>query len=363
MSSIFQLTQHQILEVSRKVSIGSGLLNEVVSSIEDFKAEIESLSLILACGKKESKIIAVKLKSLLEKKNIAVHSIEEISSNSITEVHRVRQALGITSRSLVVAVGGGKVLDVAKAAINSDKDFLILIPTVLTSDCIYSPITVLKDGDGSHLSYKAKYPSALFVDTQIIKQAPLKLNLAGLGDAISNASALLDCKYAELENNEPLNGLAYVLSNASLDVLLSIGNDFSNSENHLRILGESLVLSGLAMAVSEDTKPCSGAEHLISHAIDRLGYGHGMHGEQVALATYYMHYLRSSLGLDVFSDKYLVFHKNMGLTQRPEDIGMNKDQFIDAIRIAPTMRKKRFTVLNKNIDQQHIVAAYKMAFE
>ena len=117
------------------------------------------------------------------------------------------------------------------------------------------------------------------------------------------------------------------------------------------------------MAVSEDTKPCSGAEHLISHAIDRLGYGHGMHGEQVALASYYMHYLRSSLGLDVFSDKYLVFHKNMALPQRPEDIGVNKDQFIDAIKIAPTMRKNRFTVLSKNIDQQNIVAAYKMAFE
>ena len=59
--------------------------------------------------------------------------------------------------------------------------------------------------------------------------------------------------------------------------------DLARRESH-ESLAKGLLLSGLAMAAAGTSRPCSGAEHLISHSLDRLlGERAAMHGEQVAL--------------------------------------------------------------------------------
>ena len=45
------------------------------------------------------------------------------------------------------------------------------------------------------------------------------------------------------------------------------------------------MLSGLAMEIAGSSRPCSGSEHLISHAIDQLYPGTARHGEQVAFGA------------------------------------------------------------------------------
>ena len=44
-------------------------------------------------------------------------------------------------------------------------------------------------------------------------------------------------------------------------------------------LAEALVLSGLAMATAGSSRPCSGGDHEIVHAIDHLFPGTAGHGE------------------------------------------------------------------------------------
>ena len=58
------------------------------------------------------------------------------------------------------------------------------------------------------------------------------------------------------------------------------------------VLAESLISSGLAMAVCGSSRPASGGCHEIMHAIDSLFPGTGSHGELAGLGALFCTYLR-----------------------------------------------------------------------
>ncbi len=65
----------------------------------------------------------------------------------------------------------------------------------------------------------------------------------------------------------------------------------------LAALAEALVLSGLAMATAGSSRPCSGGDHEILHAIDHLYPGTARHGELAGAATLFTSYLRGDEGM------------------------------------------------------------------
>ena len=53
----------------------------------------------------------------------------------------------------------------------------------------------------------------------------------------------------------------------------------------IQMLAQSLVLSGLAMQIAGNSRPCSGSEHLFCHAMDELFEHNIPHGILVALGS------------------------------------------------------------------------------
>jgi glycerol-1-phosphate dehydrogenase [NAD(P)+] len=241
----------------------------------------------------------------------------------------------------VIAMGGGKVLDVGKYASSMSNRRFISIPTSISHDGVASPIAVLKFDKSNVHSLECKIPTNIIIDLDIIKNAPRKMILAGLGDLISNLTALKDWKKAADLGKARMDDFAYIISATSVRAILQHQHPDLSDNDFLTQLAESIVLSGLAMNITGNTRPSSGAEHLISHAIDALGKG-TFHGIQAAMASVLVEYL---YGGDYKAiESYL---RSFGIPCTFEELGLTYGDYVKAMRLAPTTRKGRYTILDE----------------
>jgi glycerol-1-phosphate dehydrogenase [NAD(P)+] len=119
------------------------------------------------------------------------------------------------------------------------------------------------------------------------------------------------------------------------------------------VLGEALVLSGLAMATAGSSRPCSGADHEIVHAIDHLFPDAGLHGELAGVGALFAAHLHRAAQLARELDACLARH---GLPRTHRDLGLSDEQFAQAVAYAPSTRPDRFTILEHlDLDEEAIL--------
>jgi len=262
-------------------------------------------------------------------------------SNQTSEANRLVDYLQtLPPDTLVLAVGGGQIIDVVKyAATRSNMNYLSL-PTSLSNDGIYSPVSVLKDG-----KYRRRIgtniPLGIIVDLSIVQEAPPQTLMSGIGDILSNQSALLDWKLAHDQKGELINDFAYTLALMSTTMVKNLDPDGFGKDKFCSQLAYSLVLSGLAMEIAGTSRPCSGAEHSISHAIDQLYPDRStFHGLQVAAASVL------TLRLHKQEPKEQVaFMKKIGMPVGLEELGFNSDEIVRIIKHTQEIHR-RFTIIN-----------------
>ena len=184
----------------------------------------------------------------------------------------------------VLGLGGGKALDVAKyLAFRLDLPYLAL-PTSLSNDGFCSPQSSLTQA-GRKVSLKARLPQGVVVDLEVVGGAPRSLWLSGVGDLVSKWTAIHDWKLAFHACATPFDDFAALLSDASVFQFLGHpGYDLAG----IRLLAQALLLNGVSMEIAGSSRPASGSEHLISHALDQISRDPKTHGMQVGLATYWM---------------------------------------------------------------------------
>ncbi|MCL2579024.1 MAG: glycerol dehydrogenase [Oscillospiraceae bacterium] len=87
----------------------------------------------------------------------------------------------------IIGVGGGKVIDTAKAVAYYAKLPVIIAPTIASTDAPCSALTVLYKEDGTFEEYLLlpANPNCVLVDTAIVAKAPARLLVAGMGDALA----------------------------------------------------------------------------------------------------------------------------------------------------------------------------------
>ena len=181
----------------------------------------------------------------------------------------------------------------------------------------------------------------LLIDTDLIINGPIELIKAGIGDTISNYTALLDWSFACERDKDEMNGYAFMMSETSLNALMKTQYETICPE-FIDVLANSLVLSGIAMDFTGNSRPVSGSEHLFSHALDYYSEKKNFHGIQVALGTVAVLKLIDKSYSDVLS--YL---KKFEVEINPAKLGIDKDTFVMCMQNAPAMRVNRYTYLNE----------------
>jgi glycerol-1-phosphate dehydrogenase [NAD(P)+] len=250
----------------------------------------------------------------------------------------------------IIAVGGGRRLDVAKLAAARAGLPNIAVPTQLSHDGICSPVAVVPNEEGRAESIGAVPPRAVIVPLPTLAGAPVESVAAGLGDLLANPLALRDWALASERGLEELNERAWDLSTESFNAVEDyLDQDPAVSEKDpafLKHLADALVLSGMSMICSGTSRPASGGEHEISHAIDELYGGRALHGAQVAFGT-----LISVALYDEDVEASRMRLTKLGLPAHPSDLGFSEDDMVKVILAAPETRPGRFTILEEsNLD-------------
>lgn len=275
---------------------------------------------------------------------IAFHVQEGISAEK-SQANDVRQLVEQQDFDLILGVGGGRVLDTAKYVASRTSLNYLAIPTVVSNDGLASPISILYT-DGSSRSYGASTPMGILLDRNVIRQANPEFVYSGVGDIISNFSALLDWKLAIQNGKERPNSFAKLLAETAVSNLIELPIE-PTSDRYIEMYVNSIILCGLSMAISGNSRPCSGAEHLLSHAIVQSGLSQQSHGFQVGSLTGFVAWLHG-----VRSEQPYRFLKQHEYLYRFEDLLDTDYQLPTLFDEARIVRGDRFTVLDTFTNEQ-----------
>lgn len=325
------------VSIPRLLHVSGGGLERVAELVGQHG--FDTRRVLVCCGRGPSRGFAATVVASLRQAAVEVEEQDGFTG----ELRQAADAAGriIASQvTLAIAVGGGKVIDSVKlAAARTGTDF-ISIPTTLAHDGISSPVASLSV-EGRRASYAAAMPAGIVVDTDVIAGAPGRTLRAGVGDLLSNLTAILDWQLAAAHGAEPFDAFSAMIAESAARPALDI-TDLDSQQSH-EILAKGLLLSGLAMASAGNSRPCSGAEHLISHALDdQLGHRSAMHGEQVALGGLISAAAHHSPLLPQLRKVY----DALGLPTAPEQVGLTNEDLVAAVQHAPGMRPDRYTVLD-----------------
>lgn len=269
--------------------------------------------------------------------NADVYTVE---GGSIEAAEQLQASVRDKHYDALVGIGGGRTLDVAKYTATRMAMPMVAVATNLAHDGIASPVSSLIHA-GRKGSFGVSLPIAVVVDLDYVRASPERMVRSGIADLISDLTAIEDWRLAQQMRNEPVDGLAVTFARTAAEAVIH-RRDSIESDAFLTSLAEGLVLSGMAMAAAGSSRPASGADHEIMHAIDQLFPGTANHGELAGVGALFSAYLRENEELAGRIDACLRQHL---LPRTPEDVGLSIEQFAAAVEAAPATRPDRFTIL------------------
>ena len=241
---------------------------------------------------------------------------------------------------MIVGLGGGRSVDIAKMISFNLKKSFASVPTAASHDGIASPFVSVR-GDKPH-SIVATAPLGVFVDIDIIRKAPKKLLASGCGDLIANLIAVRDWELGRDKTGEYYGRYSADLASMSAKILMENSKLYSKKGLDARVIVEALISAGVASCIAGSSRPCSGAEHLFSHALDKLAPGVGLHGEKCGLGAIMMAKLQ---GQDWKKIRKTL--QEVGAPTTAKKIGLKPDVLAKALTIAQELRPERYTILKE----------------
>ncbi len=323
------------MELPRQIVIGE----KNIAGIGNFIANLANPKKVsLVSGDQVRKITYKKVERSLSDSKIK--NVWHISTNNdVKAAKKTQQEIKKDDSDLIIGIGGGRSVDIAKmVAFNLKKPF-VSVPTSASHDGIASPFVSLR-GDKPH-SIIATAPLGVFVDIEILKKAPRKLLASGCGDLMAKVTAVRDWELARDNVGEYFGTYAANLASMSAKIVIENSKSFKKKPD-VRMIVEALISAGVAACIAGSSRPCSGAEHLFSHALDYLEPGVGLHGEKCGIGSILIAKLQ---GQDW--KKIVTMLKNVGAPTTAKQIGLKPKILAKALLIAPSLRPERYTILNQ----------------
>jgi glycerol-1-phosphate dehydrogenase [NAD(P)+] len=269
---------------------------------------------------------------------------------------------------LIVGIGSGTLNDLCRYVsyrLNIPYWIVMSAPSMDGYASTASPILV----DGFKKTFYCHVAKRIYGQKDVINHAPSDMIVAGLGDLLGKITALTDWKMSHILHGEYFCPMIYRNLYAYID---NLSDNLSISQEELgELICESLIQSGIYMSYVGNSRPASGAEHLISHTLEMEAIKKGekvdFHGIKVGMATDYVLELYKDLrqNIDKVKDHYQLDSKQVSdllstidkaleyehLVKDYQQLILNirkkysKDQILYAMKQGPVIRD-RFTILS-----------------
>jgi len=342
------------IQLPRNLVVGHGVIDQLPTVVAD--TCLEGPILVIS-GKTTMKTLGVHVLSLLTDAGYDATSliVGEITYNEVTRVANHVQALHSV---LLIGVGGGRVIDIAKiVSYNLDIQF-ISVPTAASHDGIASSRASIHTENGS-ISVAAHPPLAIVADTSVLVDAPRRLTVSGYADMIANYTAVLDWDLANKEKGEKISQYAMTLSMIAAELMVEKADEIKNfDENAIWIVMKALFVSGVAMSVAGDSRPASGGEHKFAHILEQTAPNAALHGEACGIGAIISMYLH---GGDWKKVKATL--KAVGAPTKPADINLTDNQVVEAVMRAHEIRPERYTIFDSEITEEKVREAVSCLYE
>jgi glycerol-1-phosphate dehydrogenase [NAD(P)+] len=325
------------IDLPRIVLVGESILKK----ISEVCHEIDINRALIVTGKTTYKVAGKETAEILENSNISTECtfVEDATLYTVGKViHKIHE----NQADIVLGVGGGRNIDVAKASSAKAGLRFISVPTVASHDGIASSLASIK-GLGRPYTVKAVPPLAVIMDSKIIAESPYRYTAAGCGDMICKATEVRDWRLAHTYNGEYYGAYAASLSLMSSEHVMKGATLIKErTQEGIRTLLEALVSCGVAMSIAGSSRPTSGSAHLFSHALDQIDNNPALHGEQCGVGGIMM---AKTHGLNWREIKEKL--QILGAPTTAEELGIKPENIIKALVMAPSIRPERYTILNK----------------
>ena len=175
------------IDLPRVVLVGIGTLN----SLGLICKELGYQSALVVTGKNTYNIAGKRSQNILRKEGIDTE-YTIIKNATVETIYQVENKIRELESDVILGVGGGRNIDVAKLSASRTSRHFISIPTVASHDGIASSLVSLKDSERPY-SLKARTPIAVILDSWIIAESPYRFTASGCGDIISK---IVEVEYA-----------------------------------------------------------------------------------------------------------------------------------------------------------------------
>lgn len=274
---------------------------------------------------------------------------KECSNN---EINRLREICKANGCNVVVGMGGGKAFDTAKAVAYYEKLPVIIVPTIAATDAPCSALSVIYTDTGVFESYLVlpKNPEVVLIDTDIVADAPARLLVSGMGDALATwfeARACMESNASNMSGCKPTKG-AVALAKLCYDTLISDGYK-------AKLACEGNVCTKALEDVVEANTYLSGvgfesgglaAAHAIHNGFTVLEDCHHLyHGEKVAFGTIIQLVLENRSMDEI--EEVITFCMSVGLPTTLEDMGIKEINKCELMKVAEASAATGETIYNE----------------
>lgn len=211
---------------------------------------------------------------------------------SMTEIERLKKIVAEKGSDVIIGIGGGKILDTAKAVAYYCELPVVIVPTIASTDAPCSALSVIYTDEGVFEKYLflPANPNLVLMDTDVIAKSPARLTVSGMGDALATyfearataASNSGTCAGGTVTNAAlALAELCYnTLIYNGIDAKLALERNVCTPAVN-KVIEANTLLSGIGF----ESGGLAGA-HAIHNGFTVLPECHHMyHGEKVAFGT------------------------------------------------------------------------------
>ncbi|WP_066152571.1 iron-containing alcohol dehydrogenase family protein [Halalkalibacter krulwichiae] len=250
---------------------------------------------------------------------------------SLEEIARIKERAHEDQCDVVIGLGGGKVLDLAKAVANELDVPVILLPTLASQCAAWTPLSVIYTESGDYVKYcqYLKNPWIVLVEPAIIAASPASYLRAGIGDTLAKwyeARALTK----HLDDMRVPIRLSLQAASLCQELLLK------ESEDALEALSKKEVTPAL-LKVIETNIAAGGLVGGLGDKFGRIAAAHSIHNAltQFESTHYYLHGEKVAYGILVqlalekeLKDlqTLLVFFKKIGLPVSLSELGLETNE-------------------------------------